>query len=134
MKWWGYQHTEGGIYLQQYHGNESEYKDCAGNYFVKRLVEPFDAADKKRALTVLTRRLDVLRVKDNEAAKVQGATTGRFHAGKYNVANVPKVDKSIRTLVKPGNKPKLIKKIDKAHKLTARSTLLFDDIAGLAVI
>lgn len=58
VMFWGYLHANGQPQLKRWWGDHRDYTDdCAGNEFVLRVVEPFEAASREDAARILNERL-----------------------------------------------------------------------------
>lgn len=59
--WWGYLHANGTLQIKRWFGDHADYTtDCEGNDFVQRVVEPFQADNREKALEIITARLNDL--------------------------------------------------------------------------
>lgn len=59
LMWWGYRHIDGGIHVKRWFGDPADYtEDCEGNDFVQRVVPPFAADTRERALEIISQRLN----------------------------------------------------------------------------
>lgn len=60
--WWGYLHSNGMPQLKRWWGDPKDYTDdVAGNEFVQRVVEPFEASSREEASRILAERLGILK-------------------------------------------------------------------------
>lgn len=58
IMWWGYLHQNGSIQVKRWFGDHKDYTDdCEGNDFVQRVVRPFEAPTRERAIETITRQL-----------------------------------------------------------------------------
>lgn len=56
--WWGYLHQNGSIQVKRWFGDHEDYTtDCYGNDFVQKVVPPFSAPDREKALEIITKEL-----------------------------------------------------------------------------
>jgi len=58
IMWWGYLHQNGTIQVKRWFGDHKDYTDdCEGNEFVERVVEPFSADSRDKAIVTISNRL-----------------------------------------------------------------------------
>ena len=56
--WWGYLHSNGQPQLKRWLGDHEDYTgDCIGNPFVIKVVKPFEAPDREKAMEHLLKEL-----------------------------------------------------------------------------
>jgi len=59
IMWWGYLHKNGSIQVKRWFGDHKDYTDdCEGNDFVQRVVYPFEAQTREKALEIITQHLN----------------------------------------------------------------------------
>jgi hypothetical protein len=55
IMWWGYLHANGTIQVKRWFGDHKDYtQDCEGNDFVQRVVPPFPADTREKAIEIIT--------------------------------------------------------------------------------
>ena len=58
IKWWGYLHSNGKAQLKRWFGDPRDYtEDCLGNPFVLKVVTPFEADSREKAMEILEKKL-----------------------------------------------------------------------------
>ena len=58
IMWWGYLHQNGSIQVKRWFGDHADYTDdCQGNPFVQKVVKPFAADSREKAVEEITKQL-----------------------------------------------------------------------------
>ncbi len=58
LMWWGYLHANGSIQVKRWFGDHQDYTgDCIGNDFVQKVVKPFKADSREKAVIIITKEL-----------------------------------------------------------------------------
>ena len=58
LMWWGYLHQNGSIQAKRWIGDHKDYTDdCIGNPFVQRVVKPFEADSREKAIEIIKKEL-----------------------------------------------------------------------------
>lgn len=58
LLWWGYLHANGTIQVKRWFGDHADYTtDCEGNDFVQRVVKPFAADTREKAVEIISKAL-----------------------------------------------------------------------------
>lgn len=59
--WFGYLHSNGTIQVKRWFGDHKDYTDdCEGNDFVVKVVKPFQADTREKALEIITQKLELV--------------------------------------------------------------------------
>ena len=64
IMWWGYLHQNNTIQVKRWFGDHKDYTDdCEGNDFVQRVVRPFEAETREKAIEIIQMTLAVPQVR-----------------------------------------------------------------------